>query len=575
MNRLLRLLAAVALLALAGTAAATPPANTNAGTGVLLVTPDRGFLGNEEVRDAFDAYARGRNAELLFLAGARSEVVLDEALSALAKRGAQRVNVLPLVLSASDPRWQQAKRWLDARQARGTKLAIAPVYGASYLAVEDLAQRLREAHTDKQRLLLVGYGARNTDETRAMNADLARLAGFASVLDANTISTVVYPAGRDTQAKALREEALKTLRAAHGALVLPLAFAPRDDSMMDFAGWYASELPDDAQAAHPPIATTAALTQWMLLAANQLALRHTPAIADDVGVIVLAHGADWFWNRDIMRALAPVTARHQLAWAFSMADPVVVERAVRQLEQQHVRAIVLVRVFGMADSFRGSVERMIGADVDNPNHAAGHGMGMIMGHGDTAMPHASLAAAPRIRTSVPIVTVGGVEDSPLFAKALLQQTRGLSKHPARETIILVAHGQGNDHANQRWIDLLNSLATQMRADGGDAFRAIRVATWREDWPAKSKVAIAAMREMVKEAQRDGGRALVIPARTNGRGAADRYLKGLDFGWGQGFAQSPLFADWVEQQIGLGINALDPINAATLLRSQPETTNKPE
>lgn len=566
MHSLLRLLAALALFCLAGAAAAaTPAAKDDGSTGVLLVTPDRGFLGNEEVRDAFDAYAKGRNAEALFLTDARSEAVLDEALAALAKRGAQHVDVLPLVISAADPRWRQAEGWLKARQARGTQLAIAPVYGESYLAVEDLAQRLREAHTDKRRLLLVGYGARNADESRAMRADLARMASFASTLDADAVGTVVYPAGRDAQAKALREEAVKTLRAAHGALVLPVAFAPRDDSMMDFANWYAEDLPDDAQAAASPIAGTAALGQWMARATTKLDLARQPPATDDVGVIVLAHGADWFWNRDLMQALAPVVARHKVAWAFSMADPPVVERAVRRLEAQGVRAIVVVRVFGMASSFRGSVERMIGADVADAGHAAhavaGHAHGMdgmdMMGHGAMAMGHASLAAAPRIRSAVPMVTVGGVDDDALFARALLKQARKLSKTPARETVILVAHGEGDDGANQRWLDLLGSLARQMRADGGSDFRAIRVATWREDWPAKSKPAIAQVRDMVKAAQSDGGRALVIPARVNDRDAADHYLAGLDFGWGYGFAQSPLFADWVERQVQAGIAALNP------------------
>lgn len=566
MNRLLRLLAAVALFALVGATAAAASVNGDQATGVLLVTPDRGFLGNEEVRDAFDTYARDRNAELLFLSGVHSEAVLDEALAALEQRGAKRIDVLPLMLSATDPRWQQAEAWLGARQARGASLAIAPVYGASYLAVEDLAQRLRDAHTDKQRLLLVGYGARNADEARSMRSDLLRMGGFASTLDEGAIDAVVYPAGRDEAARSLRAQALKSLRAAHGALVLSVAFAPRDDSMMDFASWYANELPADAQAASSPLAGADALAQWMTFATNQLMLHQAPVDAADLGVIVLAHGADWFWNRDIQQALAPVATRHKLAWAFSMADPVVVERAVRKLEAQGVRAIVVVRVFGMADSFRHNVERMLGIDVAQGGHAAhtkaGHAHEMRMtGHDHAAMGHAGLAAAPRIRSAVPMVTVGGVEDSPLFARALLDQARKLSKHAARETVILVAHGQGDDIANQRWIDLLNSLATQMRTDGGDTFRAIRVATWREDWPAKSKTAIADVRNMVKEAQRDGGRALVIPARTNGRGAADRYLEGLDFGWGRGFAQSPLFADWVERQIRLGIRALDESGAA--------------
>lgn len=577
MNRILRLFVFGALWCLWVQAPVAVAATTEAANGVLVVTPDRGFLGNEEVRDAFNTFAAGRNAELLFVAGKRSETILDQSLDTLARRGAKRISVLPLVVSAADARWQLARGWLEARQLHGTPLAIAPVYGASYLAAEDLAARLRDVHTDKTRLLLVGYGASSASEATAMRADMARIAGFASTLGADAIRTAVFPARDTKEAKALRQQATDAIRAAHDTLVLPLAFAPRDDSMMDFAGWYADDLPKDAQSAASPMAGADALAEWMAHAAAQASTGSSPVGTGDVGVIVLAHGADWFWNQDIMTSLAPVAAQHKLAWAFSMADPVVVERAVRQLEKQDVRAIVIVRVFGMADSFRGSVERMIGADVENPGHdgAAMHGMAhhdmqMMMDHAGMAMPHASLAAAPRIRSRLPIVTVGGVGDDPLFARSLLEQARGLSKHPARETVILVAHGQGDDQANQRWIDLLDSLARQMRADGGSDFRAIRVATWREDWPDKNKAAVAQVRAMVEEASRNDGRALVIPARTNGRGAEDRYLAGLDFGWGQGFAQSPLFAAWVEQQIRQGTEALD--HAAASAPQPPHHTH---
>ena len=136
--------------------------------------------------------------------------------------------------------------------------------------------------------------------------------------------------------------------------------------------------------------------------------------------------------------------------------------------------------------------------------------------------------------------VGGVEDDPLFARALLHNARSVSKHPGTETVILVAHGQGADAANQQWLDLLGSLATTMRKDGSGDFRAIRFATWHEDGPEKSETAIKQLRAMVEEAQRDGGRALIVPARINERGAADRYLKGFGVRMGQGIRADPVF-----------------------------------
>lgn len=542
--------------------AGAEPAATDTGTGVLVVTPDRGFLGNDEIRDAFDEFAKGRNAELLYVTDARSEKILDEELGNLTKRGAKQIEVLPLVMSSADARWKLAEGWLDARRQRGLQLAVAKPYGASYLAVEDLSARLRHVHTDKQRLLLVGYGAGDPAAAATMREELKRMGGFASTLAPDAIDTVVYPARKAKDADAMRKQVSDAIHAAHGALVVPVAFAPRDDSMMDFSGWFSDDLPKDAQAVESPVATRDALAQWMQRADIEAGMQFAPPDPSQIGVVALTHGADWFWNRDIEQSLAPVAARHKLAYAFSMADPPVVKRAVRKLEQEDVRAIVVVRAFGMAAPFRGSVERMLGADVENDASTHGahatamhamHGGGMdMMHHGTAGM---SLAAAPRIRSTLPMVTVGGVDDDALFAKALLANARSVSKHPSRETVILVAHGQGDDAGNKQWLDLLDSLAKQMRADGGDDFRAIRYATWREDWPDKNKVAVKQVRAMVVEADRDGGRALIVPARINGRGAADHYLKGLDFGWSQGFAQTPYFAEWFEQEITRGSEQL--------------------
>ncbi len=542
------------LLALSSPGAAAAAA-VPADTGVLVVTPDRGFLGNSEVRDAFDRFADGRNARLLFVTDARSEEVLGDALAALRRRGAQRIAVLPLFLSAGDPRWQAAHGWLQARHRPGERWAVSKPYGASYLAVEDLAARLRAVPADKHRLLLLGYGATGADDAAAMAAALKRMAGFASTFDPAAIDAVVYARGHGKAARAAQARVEKAIANAHDTLVVPLALAPRDDSMMDFSNWFRRDLPDDARMLDSRIATTRSLAQWMRRAANEAELRLDPVTATQVGVVVLAHGADWFWNRDIRHALAPVAAEHRLAWAFSMADPVVVERAVRKLEGEHVRAIVVVRAFSMASSFLPAVKRMLGLDVEGTadGHAGG-GHGMMMGHGMAH--HASLAAAPRIRSALPIVTVGGVGDDALFARALLHNARAVSQHPARETVILVAHGQGDDAANRRWLKLLASLAGQMRGAGGEAFRAIEYATWREDWPDKRKQAVAHVRDLVTQAQRHDGRALIVPARINRRGNADHYLEGLEFGWAEGFAQTPYFAQWFEQEIRRGVQALN-------------------
>lgn len=552
--RLPRLLL-LALLLLALPCVHAAPAGADSRTGVLVVAPDRGFLGNEEVADALADLDEYPQRAVLYVTDARSEAVLDRRLAELRAGGAERVLVLPLVLAAEDPRWQLAAGWLDARAGTSLPLLQAAPYGASYLAAEDLAERLRAVPSGKQRLLLVGYGAVDAAGAAAMATQLRELARHATTLPDAAIDAVIHP-GRPARGDAALADPFRArLARAQEELVVPVALAPRDDTMMDFSGWLPRQLPPEAQLVRSPLASSAALAQWMRRAAGEVLLRADPPTRDELGVVVLAHGADWFWNEAMRSALAGPRARGPLAFAFSMADPPIIERAVRELEAEAVRGIVVVRVFAMTSSFAHTVEHLLGADV----HGSAGGHDAHDEHGDHGGPHGHGAAppawvaAPRIRSAIPARTLGGVEDAPEFAAALLASARSVSTDPAAETVILVAHGRGEDEADRHWMDTLASLAQQMRATGGAAFRAIDYATWREDWPEKRAPAVARIRAMVEAAQRDGGRVLVVPARLNGRGSADRFLEGVDFTWSHdGFVQAPeAFAAWFAAEVERG------------------------
>jgi hypothetical protein len=137
---------------------------------------------------------------------------------------------------------------------------------------------------------------------------------------------------------------------------------------------------------------------------------------------------------------------------------------------------------------------------------------------------------------------------------LLDRARTLSKNPAHDTVILVAHGSGSDHQNEQWNRKLEEIAEHMQKANGTAseFRAIKVATWREDWPDKRAPWIEKVRAMVEEAKNHGGRAIVIPARTTGEGSEKKFLSGLEFDLGSGFAPHPMFVQWVDEQVTAGL-----------------------
>ena len=540
---------AVFAFALTGVAQAEAP-----NPGFLAVAADRGFQGNEEIRDAFAAFAAGRNAELVFATDARTRGMLAEALERLKERGAQRVVVLPAFLSASDAKFALVKEQLADL---GASASFARAFGESYLAVEALGDRLRSIRDPRgTRLVVAGYGARDPDNRKLLERDWQRLAEQAAAgFGFESLRTVVWYDARAPQREERRAESRRALvEAVQGAgaaraVVVSFHLGRRLDGMMSYDAELKSALPAGAELIAQGSGPEAFLATWMSREAN----RHAALEDRTLGVILLAHGGDFHWNEIFRQAVRPLGARHPVEYVFSMADQPLVERAVRRLERRGARAAVIVRVFGLASSFKVDVERMIGADIEggsapqaklvHDDHA-GHAQ---PGHGGSASP------APRIRSPLPIVTVGGVEAHPLFAAALLERARNLSREPKADTVILTAHGAGEDDRNEQWLRILEQLASHMKAQGAP-FRAIRYATWREDWPGKREPWIAKVRSMVEEASRDG-RAVVIPARTNGRGPEPRFLDGLDYILGEGFAPHPLFLRWFEEQVQAGAAGL--------------------
>ncbi len=555
------LILSIALLVQAGVMAAAGagrdvPAQEPA---FLVVAPDRGFLGDEEIRDAFETFAAGRKAALVFVTDERTSESLNAGLQSLVEAGARRVVILPFFLSRFDPRYVRVSALLAGGNAPKVAIEWARPFGESYFAVEALAERLRGVQgPETTRAIVVGAGAKDGESRIRMLADWERLAEAASAgLGFESVRAVVEESS-EKLAPALEEAS----RGAERALIIPFHLGSKLDGMMSYTASVRHAAPATAQVLDGDLTPDPSIAMWMAREAN----RRAPLRAADVGVVVLAHGSDYHWNETMRQAVAPLAQRYKVEPAFSMADPVVIERAVRRLETRGARFIVILRVFGLASSFRASVERLIGLDVerdDAPDPHAGH----AMGHG-----HGAAGPSTRIRSAAVMATVGGLEDDPLFAEALLARAQALSRDPARETVILVAHGDGDDAQDAHWRETLASVARRMHELGGDRFRAVRTATWREDWPDKRKSAVEEVRAFVQEATGGGGRALVIPARTLGRGPERRLLEGLAFELGEGFAPLPLFARWAEGEVAGAVADEVALRGVAGRGGAPEGTN---
>ena len=250
MKTRVRHLAACALAICAFTLTTAAAAAEATEPGFLAVAADRGFQGNEEVRDAFDAFAAGRNAELVFATDARTRGMLAESLARLKERGARRLVVLHAFLSAGDAKLGMVKTQLAEL---GAKASFARAFGESYLAVEALADRLRSIRDPRGvRLVVAGYGARDPDERRLLERDGQRIAEQAAAgFGFESVRALVWYDARAPQREERRAESRRGLaEAARGAartVVVPFHLGRRLDSMMSYDAELGSALPAGAE----------------------------------------------------------------------------------------------------------------------------------------------------------------------------------------------------------------------------------------------------------------------------------------------------------------------------------------
>ncbi len=284
---------------------------------------------------------------------------------------------------------------------------------------------------------------------------------------------------------------------------------------------------------------------WLVLAAALAGCASnaasTAAQADDLGVLVMARGGSDDWNRDVKAALAPLGEDYPLEMALGMADAASLQKGVSALEARGARRIAVVRLFVSSESWRERTEQILGIAPGAPPKPA-----RDMHTPDDAP--ARKSAFWRIETNaVFALSDEGLSDAPEMGTVLVERARGLSRDPANESVLILAHGPRDDAENERWLVRIDARADALRQ--AMPFRAVLVETLREDWPEKRKEVEARVRAFVAQAARDGGRAIVIPFRVQGFGPYAKVLEGLAYeADGKGLTPSPEIERWARRQV---------------------------
>jgi len=209
------------------------------------------------------------------------------------------------------------------------------------------------------------------------------------------------------------------------------------------------------------------------------------------GILVMAHGGDEAWNRDVEAVVAPLKEKHPTEIAFGMAVTSAIRDAVRRLEGQGVRHIAVVRMFISGESFLPETEYILGlrdtpppCDHGGENHNVDstHGAKAQADHGDSHGGHVMETPTPIESQSTFRLSREGVGESSLIDPILVERVKSLSQEPSRESVLILAHGPGDDSENERWLQAMARRTQMIRKIG--SFREVRCETLREDWPDK-------------------------------------------------------------------------------------------
>lgn len=281
---------------------------------------------------------------------------------------------------------------------------------------------------------------------------------------------------------------------------------------------------------------------FALLAGCASAPENAAEAKNDLGVLVMAHGGGEVWNGEVKDALSPLAENYPLEIAFGMADAASLQEGVRALETQGADRIAVVRLFISGESWRERTEQILGLAPGAPAKPAHDMHGKEEGHGGHRMEFWWIETGALFALSAE-----GLADAPEMESVLVERAQALSRDPSKESVLILAHGPGDDAENQRWLTKIDARAEAMRM--ALPFRSVRVETLREDWPEKRKAARARIRAFVEEAGREGGRAIVIPYRVQGFGPYAEVLDGLDYeADGKGLVPSPQVERWARRQV---------------------------
>lgn len=257
-------------------------------------------------------------------------------------------------------------------------------------------------------------------------------------------------------------------------------------------------------------------------------------LRNDAGVLIMTHGFREQGDRDFKRRLgnlaAAVPTSLALGMGMMMSDHV--QLSIDDLEAAGVSRIVVVPIVSTAHN-----ELMRQWEY-------------ILGRRDKA----EFVTVPQVRHKAELLLAEPPGDDPLIAEIILDHALEMSEAPAKEFVLIVAHGASGperDVDNREEMKILGNLARYVREDGG--FAGAEGYTLQDDAPREIRDAnVARLRGRVTELRAKGITPIVVTNLLGTRTIQPKIrsdLDGLDYRFNtKGISQHPTFIKWIEQTV---------------------------
>ena len=240
--------------------------------------------------------------------------------------------------------------------------------------------------------------------------------------------------------------------------------------------------------------------------------------------------------------------------AFGMATKANIQGATDRLSARSVSRIVAVPLFiSSYSSVITSTEWLLGLRAEMPPDykmfaKMSHGHGEHAGHHGPAKTEDPLTP---LELKIPVTMTPAINRHAIAADILADRARAISKDPAKEVVILVAHGPNPEDDNLKWLADLGALTELLKPR--TSYARIEYLTVRDDASEEVRAkAKAELRGFVEKAVSEGKRALVVPVLLSYGGielGIKKRLEGLEYTMAtQGLLPDPRLADWVIESV---------------------------